>query len=133
MDTLDLIISLDILSFPAALPVFNLVDSLRISSSVIGSSRIGSFDFANSAILDTLESTNFSNPLFAELWGVESFLKWVNHSSASILSDIWLLIFVLIRLPFPRNSWDCQTQKKLSNFLKKEFFKDLSFVVTNFL
>ena len=66
MNTLDLIISLDILSFPAA---------LRISSSVIGSSRIGSFDFGNSAILDTLKSTNFSNPLFAELWGVESFLK----------------------------------------------------------
>ena len=41
MDTLDLIISLDILSFPAALPVFNLVDALRISSSMIGSSRIG--------------------------------------------------------------------------------------------
>ena len=52
MDTLDLIISLDILSFPTALPVFNLVDALRIPSSVIGSSRIGSFDFANSAILD---------------------------------------------------------------------------------
>ena len=69
MDTLDLIISLDILSFPAALPVFNLVDALRLlcSSSVIGSSRIGSFDFANSAILDKLKSTNFSNPLFAEL------------------------------------------------------------------
>ena len=74
MDTLDLIISLDILSFPAALPVFNLVDALHISSSVIGSSRIGSFDFANSAILDTLKSTNFSNPFFAELWVVESFL-----------------------------------------------------------
>ena len=74
MDTLDLIISLDILSFPAALPVFNLVDALRISSSVIGSSRIGSFDLVNSAVLDTLKSTNFSNPLFAELWGVESFL-----------------------------------------------------------
>ena len=65
MDTLDLIISLDILS----LPVFNLVDALHNSSSVIGSSSIGSFDFANSAILDTLKSTNFSNPLFAELWG----------------------------------------------------------------
>ena len=63
------------LSLPAALPVFNLVDALRISSSVIGSSRIGSFDFGNSAILDTLKSTNFSNPLFAELLGVESFLK----------------------------------------------------------
>ena len=62
IDTLDLIISLDILSFPAALPVFNLVDALHISSSVIGS-----FDFANSAILDTLKSTNFSNPLFVEL------------------------------------------------------------------
>ena len=62
MDTLDSIISLNILSFPAAL-----VDALHISSSVIGSSRIGSFDFANSAILDTLKSTNFSNPLFAEL------------------------------------------------------------------
>ena len=74
--TLDLIISIDILSFPAALPVFNwVVDVLRISSSVIGSSRTGSFDFANSAILDTLKSTNFSNPLFAELLGVESFLK----------------------------------------------------------
>ena len=60
MNTLDLIISLDILSFPAA---------LRISSSVIGSSRIDSFDFANSAILDTLKSTNFSNPLFAEFIG----------------------------------------------------------------
>ena len=67
MDTLDLIISLDILSCPAALTVFNLVDSLCISSSVIGSSRIGSFDFANTAILDTLKSTNFSNPLFAEV------------------------------------------------------------------
>ena len=67
IDTLDLIISLNILSFPAALPVFNLVDALHISSSVIGSSRIGSFDFANSAILDTLKSTNFSSPLFAEL------------------------------------------------------------------
>ena len=64
MDALALITSLDILAFPAALPVFNLVDALRISSSVIGSSRIGSFD---SAILDTLKSTNFSNPLFAEL------------------------------------------------------------------
>ena len=69
MGTLDLIVSLDILSFPAALPVFNLVDALLISSSVIGSSRIGLFDFAYSAILDTLKSTNFSNPLFAELWG----------------------------------------------------------------
>ena len=68
MDTLDLIISLDKLSFPATLPVFNLVDALRISSSVISSSRIaGSFDFANSAILNTLKSTNFSNPLCAEL------------------------------------------------------------------
>ena len=35
MDTLDLIISLDMLSLPAALPVFNLVDAVRISSSVI--------------------------------------------------------------------------------------------------
>ena len=34
MDTLDLIISLDTLSFPAAKQVFNLVDALRISSSV---------------------------------------------------------------------------------------------------
>ena len=77
MDTLDLIISLDILSFPAALPVFNLVNAQMIcfSSSVIGSSGIGSSDFANSAISDTLKSTNFSNPLFGELWGVESFLK----------------------------------------------------------
>ena len=75
IDTLDLIISLDILSFPAALPVFNLVNALRFSSSVIGLSRIGSSDFANSAILDTLKSTNFSNPLFAELWGVKSFLN----------------------------------------------------------
>ena len=75
IDTLDLIISLDILSFPAALPVFNLVDALHISSSVIGSSRIGSFDFANSAILDTLKSTNFSNPLFAELLGGREFSK----------------------------------------------------------
>ena len=66
MNTLDLIISLDILSFPAA---------LRISSSVIGSSRIDSFDFANSAILDTLKSTNFSNPLFAELLGGREFSK----------------------------------------------------------
>ena len=56
MDTLDLIISLDILSFPAALPVFNLVNALRFSSSVIGLSRICSSDFANSAILDTLKS-----------------------------------------------------------------------------
>ena len=69
MGTLDLIVSLDILSFPAALPVFNLVDALLISSSVTGSSRIGLFDFAYSAILDMLKSTNFSNPLFAELWG----------------------------------------------------------------
>ena len=53
-DTLDLIISLDILSFPAALLVFNLVAALRISSSVIGSYRIGSFDFANSATLDSV-------------------------------------------------------------------------------
>ena len=66
MNTLDLIISLDILSFPAA---------LRISSSVIGSSRIDSFDFANSAILDTLKSTNFSNPLFVELLGGREFSK----------------------------------------------------------
>ena len=63
MGTLDLIISLDILSFPAALPVFNLVDALRISSTANGS-----FDFANSAILDTLKSTNFSDPLFEEIW-----------------------------------------------------------------
>ena len=54
MDTLDLIISLDILPFPAAFSVFNLVAALRISSSVIGSYRIGSFDFANSASLDSV-------------------------------------------------------------------------------
>ena len=74
MDTLDLIISV-MLSFPAALLVFNLVDALRISSSVIGSSRIGSFNFANSATLGTLKSTNFSNPLFEELWGVERTIR----------------------------------------------------------
>ena len=62
MDTLDLIISLDMLSLPAALPVFNLVDALRISSSVIVSSRIGSFNFANSAILDTLKSNQLLKP-----------------------------------------------------------------------
>ena len=54
MDTLDLIISLDILPFPAAFSVFNLVAALRISSSVIGSYRIGSFDFANSATVDSV-------------------------------------------------------------------------------
>ena len=32
MDMLDLIISLEILTFPAALPVFSLIDALRISS-----------------------------------------------------------------------------------------------------
>ena len=56
-------------------PLFNLVDALRTSSSVIGSSRIDSFDFANSANLDTLKSTNFSNPLFAELLGGREFSK----------------------------------------------------------
>ena len=62
MDTLDLNISLDMRSLPAALPVFNLVDALRISSSVIVSSRIGSFNFANSAILDTLKSNQLLKP-----------------------------------------------------------------------
>ena len=62
MDRLDLIISLDMLSLPAALPVFNLVDALRISSSMIVSSRIGSFNFANSAILDTLKSNQLLKP-----------------------------------------------------------------------
>ena len=40
MDMLDLIISLEILSFPAALPVFSLVDALQISSREIVKNRV---------------------------------------------------------------------------------------------
>ena len=48
---------------------------VRIFSSVIGLSRIGSFNVANSASLGAMKSTNFSNPVFEELLGVESRLK----------------------------------------------------------
>ena len=97
MGTLDLIISLDILSFLAALSVFNLVDAFQCTYLFKHDWFVYDwlFNFANSASLDIMKSTNFSNPLFEELLCVESHLKLVNHSSATSLSDIWLADFCL--------------------------------------
>ena len=77
MGTLDLIISLDILSFLAALSVFNLVDGFQCTYLFKHDLFVYDwlFNFANSASLDIMKSTNFSNPRFEELLCVESRLK----------------------------------------------------------